>query len=628
MSIGKFSFYIYIVYIINIIYTVQTYKIIPLVHNNELLSNFKIDTHIEVILIGEEFDSKSVQDLNGYLDFTSTKSVKSFPLNYIKEKLIFHVSLAKVIEKDIKKLFNSQSNSIKIKSDLENIFNNYQKIGSLSTTLFILRLNSNPESHQTFLSQSGFACLDLSNQLTNYNDDNDIIDIINKDILENKLNLFTLANIIHRSGEYLFPYPLPIDLYNNVNHKTNNIKKISIVLFTICLDENKNSCESDSNAIQIVNHIVDEYSSSLINIEMKSLTYNIYDNSQLLMSYQSSLRCTGELPHLSHRECKTMVNSEDLLYWLASTLVVRNEILNIYNNDDITTVIPVFILKTSQTEFFIDDNKYSTSIKFSDNLFNLKRNKVPSDLPTWPDTAVVVLSLNSLKTTSITNYLSNLYNNIFYSIWKISSDIDQYSSPISKSIVNDYLWENIDKSLNLSIKDFKLNGSFQKKRISSISHLFKRIMNALNKYDSLIQTSKELVPPLPYELSSNIIDSNYKNNTKNLRSPPSSSMKLFNDLFQSFGQISSSISHFEFDTANNLIIALDSTIAKIITEIKSIVLSSNGNIICSFVEDNNIEDNEKKKSSEYSNRSIFVIFGIILGFFFNYISFYSSLIFK
>jgi hypothetical protein len=169
------------------------------------------------------------------------------------------------------------------------------------------------------------------------------------------------------------------------------IKKISIVLFTICSD---NLYESDSNAIQIINHIVDEYSSSLINIEMKSLTYNIYDNSQLLMSYHSSLRCTGEFPHLLHKECKTMVNSEDLLYWF-----VRNQILNIYNNDDITTVILVFILKTSQTELFIDDNKYSTTIKFSDNLFILKRNKVTADLPNWSDTAVVALSLNSLKTT-------------------------------------------------------------------------------------------------------------------------------------------------------------------------------------------------------------------------------------
>lgn len=613
MSIVKLSFYICIYIFFNVI-AVQTFKIVPLIHNNELISNFKIDTHVEVILIGDEFDTKSVQDLNGYLDFISSKSINTFPLNYIKEKLIFHVSLAKVIEKDIKNLLNSQSDPIKIKSNLENIFNNYQKIGALSTTLFILRLNSNHESHQTFLSQFGFACLDLTNQLISYNDDNDIIDIINKDILEKKLNLYSLANIIHRSGEYLFPYPLPIDFYNNIYESTNNLKKIFIVLFTVCTDENNFSCEGDSNAIEIVNHIVDEYSSSLIKIEIKSLTYNINDNSQLSMSYYSSLRCTKTLPPVSHKECKTMINSEDLLYWLGSSKVIRNEIIKIYdNNNDISTVIPVFILKTSQTsELYIDDNKYSTSIKFSDNLFNLKRNKLKSDLTVtnWPDTAVISLSLNSLKATFITSYLSNLYNNIFYSIWKISSDSNQYISPISKSLVNEYLWENDDKTINLSIEDFKINGSFQKKRISGRSNLFKRTMNVLNKYDLLIKNSKEVIPSLPYDIPSNIIELNYKNTTKNI--------KLFNDLFQSFEQISSSISHFEFDTANNILISVENILSKIISEIKSIILSRNGNIMCSFVDDNIIGSNANTESK--SNRNKYIIFGILLGIFFNFIS--------
>ena len=63
--------------------------------------DYELDCHVDIYLVGESFDSNAVAKVQLFLEGLSDLSVVGAPLPHIHEKLIYHISTAKQLEKKV-----------------------------------------------------------------------------------------------------------------------------------------------------------------------------------------------------------------------------------------------------------------------------------------------------------------------------------------------------------------------------------------------------------------------------------------------------------------------------------------------------------------------------------------------
>ena len=382
-----------------------------------VLSTFEIDTHIEIVLIGDVFDQTIVNSLSVTLDILPAISSKYTPMHYVHEKLIYHISLGNIVGNDVQKYFQnarngSKNNTVIDADNIAKVLSGFHKNSASSTTLFIMHLDTSKYgeysyasglqktsglhcSRRSFISSEGFAWLDItataSLMLPYTSSTNDIernIDIIPvpdlKNILTSKSNrvndMYELASLIHRSGESLIPFPsttknhkyLPLlhdvlsdDIRIGKNNPTVAVRtRIVVLIVTICAENSISSiCEDDESTQMSVAELIKTHSDSSP-LTMTTLKYNIHNEPQLLHAFQSSIRFSAFIQNMY------TLNPSDFLYWIGSTSIVKDAISRL--NEDYTKVneltgqpsmntriLPIFVMKVSKgTDVYMD--KYET----------------------------------------------------------------------------------------------------------------------------------------------------------------------------------------------------------------------------------------------------------------------------
>ena len=258
-----------------------------------MLSKFEIDSHIEVVLVGQIFTESVAGDLSRALEVLSVVSSQHSPFQSIHEKLVYHISIGKTLEREIETAFNDHGKVIE-PSIIEKIFTDYHNRASTFTTLFILHRADFSRSYvsslrfcsqRSFISPNGLAWLDLSAKSSEIYPStvrDNILPVPNFEKITNLsfgVNIHEIASLIHRSGEALVPVPF-IRLSNAISFPTlrnfdqlvyrggraHNV--VNLVLFTICADYGHVGvqCHPDERATKVMDEIILLYSSSFMRL--------------------------------------------------------------------------------------------------------------------------------------------------------------------------------------------------------------------------------------------------------------------------------------------------------------------------------------------------------------------------
>ena len=78
----------------------------------KVLSNYEVDTHVEVVLVGKVFSQNTASELSSKLEYLSTLSAHGSPFSFVHEKLIYHTSLGNVLDDSLAKLIDRKSNKM------------------------------------------------------------------------------------------------------------------------------------------------------------------------------------------------------------------------------------------------------------------------------------------------------------------------------------------------------------------------------------------------------------------------------------------------------------------------------------------------------------------------------------
>ncbi len=345
------------------------------------ISSFEIDSHVEVVLVGDLFDAGKdgydiTNDLTATFDTLSYVATKYSPYFNVHEKLIFHFGRSKLIENEIKKVFKNQLlNNIVNPSMLHNIFKEYHHQSSVATTLFILHITMESSysysenlfsdmncNQRTFIANEGFAWIDLNVRSSNVIPLNPVDNIIPEPIFFNippkkisyhknksPTTYYELATLIYRSGEALLPFPISLEeekiysknkfIINNnnnndisnmntpslphaylINDENGNKKQIDILAITLCFDDQPALCESDENIESLINQYIIRNNIETGNkISITPMKYSVHEEIQISHAFHSSSIMNDD-------KNSYLLNSSDLLYWLGSCTLIRETI--------------------------------------------------------------------------------------------------------------------------------------------------------------------------------------------------------------------------------------------------------------------------------------------------------------
>ena len=298
----------------------------------KVLSSYQIDSHIEVVLVGNIFESAMVGELSSSLKVLSDVAAAASPLKFIHEELVYHVSMGGGLEQKIRERIQDNPNSVSTDA-IGEMLSEFHSHAATATTIFVIHLG-NVSSHtysskvancpqRAFLAKKGFALLDLSAQaLILRSTDNSHDHILsetdfplfnslvqNSGTISMHTSIHDLASLIHRSGEAIVPFPifssdlaLMGDASASTGRKRLNIieapiyeimpyvdegapvqdeNAIDIVVFTLCMT--RGECEDDVDTKQAIKTLLVELSADVHNIN--------------LVSYHIS---ADKDPHLSH----------------------------------------------------------------------------------------------------------------------------------------------------------------------------------------------------------------------------------------------------------------------------------------------------------------------------------------
>lgn len=378
------------------------------------ISSFEIDSHLEVVLVGDLFDIGKdgydiTNDLTATFDTLSNVATKYSPYFNVHEKLIFHFSRSKLIENEIKKRFkNHLLNNTIDPSIFYNTFKEYHHQSSVATTIFILHISMESTysysenlfsdincNQRTFIANEGFAWIDLNVRESNVIPLKPVDNIIPEPIFfntpKNKLSYYKnkspatyyeLTTLIYRSGEALLPFPISLDeekLYsknkfiinnNNIDNmntpslprsylisdKDSDKKQIDILAITLCFDDQPALCESDENIESLINqYIISNNIDTGNKIFITPMKYSVHEEIQISHAFHSSSIMDNEKESY-------LLNSSDLIYWLGSSTLIRETIFKMnkswqnrhINDQDFASniIIPLFIIRPPQSTIF------------------------------------------------------------------------------------------------------------------------------------------------------------------------------------------------------------------------------------------------------------------------------------
>lgn len=202
-----------------------------------LLSRFELDTHFEIVLVGEVFDADTSHKLALRLESLSKVSAFASPLAFVHEKIIYHTAVGNVLVDSVRDIVQSSksgsgNNLVVDPTKIGKILAEYHSRAATTTTLFVYHGNHrNSEnkaasysyssllpycSQMTFIARdASFAWIDLSATAQYIQPA-----VLGKHILvppstgrgtlfDQEGDMDELASLLHTSAEALSPFPHP-----------------------------------------------------------------------------------------------------------------------------------------------------------------------------------------------------------------------------------------------------------------------------------------------------------------------------------------------------------------------------------------------------------------------------------
>lgn len=281
----------------------------------KVLSSYEIDSHIEVVLVGDAFTPAMLDELSKSLKVLSDVAAAASPLKFVHEQLVYHVSSGVGLEAKIRQLFQDKAELVAL-DPIGEVLGQYHAQSATPTTIFILHsgnLNSHAYSgsiltcpQRTFLSREGYALIDLSARaqvIRSVAAGNDHIvsetefkfldsDKVQYSSSAMHTSIHDLAALIHQSGEAIVPFPIfSSDLalfgdssassvrkateigevhhskevhYVNEEPPIQDMTIIEVVVFTLCM--NSELCDDDVETKHAVEGLLSELSGDTHNV--------------------------------------------------------------------------------------------------------------------------------------------------------------------------------------------------------------------------------------------------------------------------------------------------------------------------------------------------------------------------
>jgi hypothetical protein len=288
----------------------------------KVLSSYEIDSHIEVVLVGDAFTPAMLDELSRSLKVLSDVAAAASPLKFVHEQLVYHVSSGVGLEAKISLLLQDKAESVSI-DPIGEVLGQFHAQSATPTTIFVLH-SGNLNSHaytgsiltcpqRTYLAREGFALIDLSARaqvIRSVAGGNDHIvseteftfldsDKVQRSSSAMHTSIHDLAALIHQSGEAMVPFPIfSSDLALFGDSSASSVRKaaqigelhhskevhyvneeppiqdtsiIEVVVFTLCM--NSELCDDDVETKHAVEGLLAELSGDTHNVRFSAFHY-------------------------------------------------------------------------------------------------------------------------------------------------------------------------------------------------------------------------------------------------------------------------------------------------------------------------------------------------------------------
>ena len=499
-----------------------------------LLSNkLELDSHINVVLLGEIFTDETVKIISDSVNKLSKTASYYFPYYHLYEKILFHISTDKGLEKRILKLRENDKvfDDHQKKLAIDDLLNKYQENDDTSTTLFVfhsLFLNTTNKCGQSaYISQSkNIAWLDLSVDSSliappQLKISSDMIHYSTLDLSDSN-KWHKLSSIVFQSAESLIPVP-----YNTKIDEINLPPEvIDILVVNICMDiTNTGSCNDNDNYVASIKVLANSYSSSTTKIGISTISLYLSKEPSLLYDFYKSVIHDDTID-----DTQTIIlSSEKLLYWLSENGLIKYEISKVatVKGNDSRLLIPVFYMQNVDQfhSYFIDkpsnlissidmklifDHHWGQSIDESNGF-----NEYLNDDLQWPEKSLMIINnkkdfmmkvptgllcQGAILYSSLKSFIDHeLFFQLRSVIWQSIPHPKYQFNPISNSLIENYMWYNSPSNCN-DLEDNNIQNNcfttFREKRIVKRSEFILRAEYIISKlYTSIKETAME-VPDL------------------------------------------------------------------------------------------------------------------------------------
>ena len=521
-----------------------------------LLGRFEVDTHIEVVLIGEEFDASTGQELSQRLESLSrqSSSAQTSPLAFVHEKLIFHTTLGNLLLAPVRDIIHvggrgggEGGRSTVDPSKVAKVLGEYHSRAATTTTLFVHRLNdgggsSSKNSSYSYSSllpyctqmafiarDSSFAWIDLSASAQSIQPAGKGRHILPP--LSSELKADEFASLLYSSAEALSPFPSPgfqpadfssegtsstepsATLYKQQRdgsqvgqYLTSPPRRVHISILTICLDDSPGiSCEEDLKTLVVAEQLSRLYSSSYLGITTEIALVKASEEPQIAHAVHASVSYFN--PAVPQHSQAITISSRELIYWLSSSALVKKMLLHNPHMTPDTLLLPVFVLRTSPSlEIFFDESYQQTVALF------LPPPSV-AEGGNWPKRSIAAIRYSGSAKSPIGSLAKvhpalhcagvglppgdgyaddQMRHAMRESIWGISPPRFHYSAS-SRNIVQDFLWATPPALRRLGSN---INGaeSFREKRAVHRHTFIHRAENILRRFADAIRLAASIVP--------------------------------------------------------------------------------------------------------------------------------------
>ena len=452
----------------------------------KVLSTYRVQSHIDVVLVGDTFTAAMVDGLTSSIRELSQLASKATPLKYTHEELIFHVALGSGIKEELQAVMKAGGRYIAPDKITPILSEYHAHMAMTTTTIFVYHsgtagsyayASSVPSCPQrAFLSKEGFALIDLSAKFISIRSVVDAVEhavstaefpFLEKgkvaDRTAMQASLHDLATLIHRSGEALVPFPVFASdtalLGGEPTMQSGTYTGTDCVILTICLYEGV--CEDDKNTVDAVYKLANEF------LFGQKSTMGVF-------TYEVSVDSDAAVAHALHAASSfatKQLSTKELLYWLGSSTTIRSILFKHGQHQESgdarifkRRLVPVFVVKLPDgIDMALDDGKQAVSSNFPEPpggwLDSFEGAFIPGkSIPInsdWPTSAVVTLRgrsgtpLPGVRSgldcggselpKSAEDYTSDFLNEMLSALHGIVPPHLHYSSS-SRRLVTDYMW--------------------------------------------------------------------------------------------------------------------------------------------------------------------------------------------